>query len=130
MANVQFEKQFNSIKTTVEFKETWKNGTGYFDNAVFDKEINEISKSTDAHGRRIIIIPTMVGNVVVFERYKGGDVIVSNAPRALEAFAYGLELGTALSPDALDFYFGSEWGVPHIGERLETFLRLTNKLNK
>ena len=29
MANVQFEKQFNSITTTVEFKESWKNGTGY-----------------------------------------------------------------------------------------------------
>ena len=130
MANVQFEKAFNGIGKTVEFKTSWANGTGYLDNAVHDKEINEISKSVDPHGRRIIVIPTMVGNVVVFERFTNGDIIVSNAPRALEAFAYGIDLGSSLGPDALDFYLGNEWGVPHIGERLEDFLSFANKAKK
>ena len=130
MANVQFEKQYNGIDKTVEFKTSWANGTGYMDNAVHDKEINEISKSIDTHGRRMILIPTLLGNVVIFERYTNSDVIVSNEPLAIKKLVAGLDVNTSLGEQELEFYLGTEWGVPHIGERLEEFMGFVNKVHK
>ena len=130
MANVQFEKAFSAIANVVAFKESWKNGTGYFDNAVFDREINVISKSVDPNGRRMVLIPTMVGVVVVFERYPDGDVIVSNEPLSIKKLVAGLDVNTSLGEQELEFYLGTEWGIPHIGERLEDFVTLVTKLSK
>ena len=130
MANVQFEKAFSAIANVVAFKESWKNGTGYFDNAVFDREINVISKSVDPNGRRMVLIPTMVGNVVVFERYLDGDVIVSNEPLSIKKLVAGLDVNTSLGEQELEFYLGTEWGVPHIGERIEEFMGFASKVHK
>ena len=130
MANVQFEKAFSAIANVVAFKESWKNGTGYFDNAVFDREINVISKSVDPNGRRMVLIPTMVGVVVVFERYLDGDVIVSNEPLSIKKLVAGLDVNTSLGEQELEFYLGTEWGIPHIGERIEEFMGFASKVHK
>lgn len=124
MSNTTFNTAFDSINNTVEFKQSWSNGTGYYDNAVHDFEITEISKTTDPKNRKMILVPTPVGNVVVFERYTDGahGIIVSNAPLAIEKMAYGLDLGTSLGEEELAFYLGDASGAPHIGERLGDFL--------
>ena len=130
MANVQFEKAFGAVAKEVEYKESWANGTGYLDNAVHDRDVEVISKSVCPKGRKIIIIPTLVGNVVVFQRYANDDIIVSNEPPSIQKLVAGLELGGSLGPDALEFYLGTEWGTPHIGERVENFVTLVTKLSK
>lgn len=125
MTNAAFNTAFNAISTEVEFKQSWSNGTGYYDNAVHDFEILEICKTTDPKGRKMIIVPTPVGNVTVFERFTDGahGIIVSNAPLAIEKMAYGLDLGTSLGDEELAFYLGDATGAPHIGERLGDFLK-------
>lgn len=67
----------------ITFNPEWSNGTGYFDGAV-TASIEAPSKSSDQHGRKIFIIPTLVGNVIVFQRYAGDeDVFASNKPSCL-----------------------------------------------
>ncbi len=69
-----------------QFKDHWRNGTGYFDGAVFDAEpLNAITGSIDPEsGTRIILVPVRRGilffNVVFF--IKGGRVCC-NAPANL-----------------------------------------------
>ena len=124
-----FAAAFDRINTIVEFNPEWKNGTGYLDGAVVEKGVKEICKTTDDLGRRVIVIPLNVGNVVVFERYSDpkSDTIVSNAPAYIKKLAFGLDLGTSLGQKELAFYLGDEFGNPHIGERLESFSRFVNK---
>ena len=126
MSNATFTAAYDRISNAVEFNPSWKNNTGYLDNAVHDKNIVEICKTIDDKGRKMIIIPTPVGNVVVFERYTNGEngVVVSNAPLAIEKLAFGLDLGSSLGDDALAFYLGNEWGTPNIGDRLDEFFRI------
>ena len=78
-----WEDLFNLIPTTVEYKESWANGTGYFDNAC-DEQIDEVCKFTDKDGRKGILIPYDGHTICVFERFAPGGcdafVLVSNTP--------------------------------------------------
>lgn len=129
MSNATFNAAYDRVNATIEFNAKWANGTGYYDNAVRDLQITEICKTVDNANRKIIVIPTAIGNVVVFERFTNGDrgIIVSNAPRAIERFAFGMDLGSSLGDAALAFYLGDEWGVPAIGERIDDLLNLSAK---
>lgn len=132
MSNTTFNAAYDRISNAVEFNPSWKNGTGYLDNAVHDKSIEVASTTIDDIGRKVIIVPTPVGNVVVFERHSNGSspVVVSNAPLAIEKLAFGLDLGSSLGDDALAFYLGDEWGNPNIGDRMETFFRIAKSSMK
>lgn len=126
MSNTVFNAAFIRLENSIPFNPAWKNSTGYLDNAVHDKSIEVASTTIDDIGRKVIIVPTPVGNVVVFERHSNGSspVVVSNAPLAIEKLAFGLDLGSSLGGDALAFYLGNEWGTPHIGDRLDEFFRI------
>lgn len=132
MSNTTFSKAFARLENSIPFNPGWKNGTGYLDNAVHDKSIKVTSTTIDDIGRKVIIVPTPVGNVVVFERHSNGSspVVVSNAPLAIEKLAFGLDLGSSLGDDALAFYLGDEWGNPNIGDRMETFFRIAKSSMK
>lgn len=86
----KFVNDFNNTTATVEFDPTWKNGTGYFDGAVKRAAVaaGTCAKSvcTDTN-RRILLVGTDSGTVVIFERYTANTgsakVIVANTPRAL-----------------------------------------------
>ena len=78
MSNAQgriFQRTFNTAEVKeIPFNEGWCNGTGYFDKAVKGQEapvltIGEMVRSRDGFGRRLIIIGTRFGNVVVFDRF-------------------------------------------------------------
>lgn len=89
-----FNKVFNKITAEIEYNDGWANGTGYLDFAVSGKNAPElydgqIVKSVDIIGRKIIIIGTRLGNVIVFERYanKGEDAVyVVNRPADYQNF--------------------------------------------
>lgn len=94
-ANEIFSAHFNKIARELPFDSAWNNGTGYFDALVEapipDLEVGEMAKShTGAtNRRRIIIMKTVLGNVVVFDRYTDNatleyPVFTQNSPRALE----------------------------------------------
>ncbi len=124
MSNAIFNAAFDRINATVAFNPDWKNGTGYLNGAVVE-QISETSKSVDDHGRKIILIPVVIGNLVLFERYKGGNgVIVCNCPRTIEAIVPGLS--NQISDETLSDILGSEY-EPDIGQRLRKFAELSAK---
>jgi hypothetical protein len=94
-ANEIFSAHFNKIARELPFDSAWNNGTGYFDALVTadiaDLEVGEMAKSYtgDVNRRRIIIMKTVLGNVVVFDRYTDNatleyPVFTQNSPRAIE----------------------------------------------
>lgn len=71
----RFAKHFDSVDRTVEYKKEWENGTGYFNHLITDKDlqtslgIGELAKATDPHGRKMIIMQTSLGLLVIFARH-------------------------------------------------------------
>ena len=125
MSNAIFNAAFDRINYAIEFNSEWKNGTGYLDGAVTE-EITATCKSIDDHGRKVIMIPTGIGNIVLFERFKEGQygIIVYNCPQTVEAILPGLS--NKISDEILKDILGSEY-EPDIGERLRKFTALAVK---
>lgn len=126
MKRAYFNNHFESIPTAIEFSEEWKNGTGYFDNAVHSVilEPGEIAKSTANDGRRIIFVGTRFGTCVFFERYATNDncensVIVSNIPR---------RLNNIITSGSLDYSEFSRLACPtlNIGRSVEVLFGKSN----
>ena len=94
LTNLARALEFRADSVVVfECEDEHKNGTGYFDGLVnvdFEYELTIVTQkmyvSMDEHERVIIVIPmpAKLGNVVLFQRYKNSDILVSNNPRELE----------------------------------------------
>lgn len=87
-----FNRAFEAAKE-VQFNPAWANATGYFDNLcnplkIKDYPEGEMFKTTDTYGRKLVIIGTYFGPLVVFERFKGmkpgEEVYVYNAHRLFD----------------------------------------------
>jgi hypothetical protein len=71
----RFNVQFEQIEQTLEYNAKWENGTGYFNNLVTDKDlqgsldIGALAKCTDPNGRKMIIMQTGLGLLVLFARH-------------------------------------------------------------
>lgn len=97
------EKIYARCENKIEFKSEWANGTGYLDGAVSEKldgVDGTVYISIDDRQRKIILVKTCFGNVVVFQRYSNGEhgAVVGNVPRELRTW---LPTG-AWSADALE----------------------------
>jgi hypothetical protein len=72
-----FDARFDAITKTLNYNPSWER-EAYLDEAMFDKVlaakmgVGKFAKTTDANGRKIIIVGTRYGVVLVFQRY-GGD---------------------------------------------------------
>lgn len=81
-----FTERFEQITKEVPFSDKWNNGTGYYDHAceLVNLKPGELAKSYDQNtSRRIILIGTRFGTVVLFDRYSkqtDGGTYVTNAP--------------------------------------------------
>lgn len=92
-ANQVFNKVYNLIETEIPFDEKWNNGTGYMDRAInvtLSPGAFAKSRTSGANNRKIILIGTRFGTVVVFERYTEGQngVFVSNTPSMIRRFCF------------------------------------------
>ena len=114
-----FQRIFREIQTEVPFDPSWANGTGYLDGAVYHPlPPGKMAKTIDNYDRRVILIGTRFGTVVVFDRYRGqtdGGVYVSNRPRSVAIDA--LMTGTAIGGGEMACVLGDF--VPNIGEMIE-----------
>lgn len=79
--NEVFVEAWTAASAT-EFKSSWHNGTGYFNDAV---SVNHPAPIMSAYtgpvdDRRILFVRTPIGNVVIFDRYTAGAnaVVVCN----------------------------------------------------
>lgn len=131
---------FSSIFTSeatreIPFNEFWSNGTGYFDNAVYGShapklERGEVVKSMTPNNRRILIVGTRLGNVVVFDRYTGNEsgVFVYNCTQTLESIY--LIRNNSLSDDDMRSIFGLRGCNANIGLRIEQLYTDCSKFDK
>lgn len=108
-----FSQVFEKIENVIEYSRSWENKTGYLDNAasIVNLKPAEMAKSVDHNGRRIILIGTRFGTVVVFDRFIGqtnGGVYVTNAPR--NYIFRALMSGTAVGEQEMALLLGS-WGI-------------------
>jgi hypothetical protein len=119
---------FNKIENLVEYNSKWENGTGYLDHAVNDTSIvfdeDGYAKAVSPAGRKIVIVKTIKGNAVVFERYTDSEssVVVSNIPhRVAELF----QMSGSLSSDQVRMLVGDPaYKTIHlnIGKAIEQFM--------
>lgn len=100
----------------IPFQEKFNNGTGYYDHAVnadLGLAVGEIGKSISPapNNRKLLIIGTSIGNMVIFERYTNGagGVFVSNVPQCVEGV---FELGSKIEDRAMARLFGQLIGEP------------------
>jgi hypothetical protein len=125
-----FNEQFDKIQKTIDFKEDFKNNTGYLNGVVEFAEVpeGEIVKMVDDFGRRCILIGTLFGTTVVFQRYADSeDRYVCNLPRELERFGFHLTGNRIESEATLHHFFGT-W-EPNIGEKLRDLNKRLDQLN-
>jgi hypothetical protein len=126
----------------IAYNTAWENGTGYFDKAVKGQvapvlEIGQMVKSESTGGRKIVMVGTQLGNVVVFERYTDveSDVVVGNMPRCIEQIA---EAHGALSADKIAYLLGLLVGKDmvysfdgsNIGHFVSNLLKFAKKLEQ
>ena len=124
-AAVLFDKKFTTIETTIEFNPEWNNGTGYLNYCVSGEfapvvPSGEMIKFITNNQRKGIIVGTMFGNVVVYQRYSNGDggVHVSNMTMKL----YNTKLFTEgrIDDDQMEFLIGGVYyGEVNVGEFIE-----------
>lgn len=119
-----------SEATPIEFNRNWANGTGYFDHAVRGEhapvlKAGEIvcAKAPLPDNRKILIIGTPCGNVVLFRRYTTRhDMFATNTAYEFDR-AFGKNFCYAPETCAdLEKYLGKEGpdGYPNAGLRLAT----------
>jgi hypothetical protein len=82
------EKLHSRCTNTIEFKPEWANTTGYLNGAVYEPLEGDDGTAyacMDNHHRKIILVKTCFGNVVVFQRYSHGELggVTGNFPTEL-----------------------------------------------
>ena len=82
---------FDSTDGQIVPLEVWNNGTGYLNGAVDGKyapllKVGQSCSSTLKDGRIAVMVGTMYGNIVVFQRYTNPErgYVVSNVPNELK----------------------------------------------
>lgn len=122
------------VQKDIEYNPDWNNGTGYFNGAVNaelpELEIGEVGrcKAPAPNNRRILIVKTQFGNVVVFERYTPKEDGALNGPLAINMPDLVREsemIGTegALTMEQLVNIFGNGLTPTYnVGVRLHQFM--------
>lgn len=136
IAATVFNDKFNSIASDIykriEFKEEFKNGTGYLDPVVrlVVLEQGEEKFMIDNFGRRCILIGTLFGTVVLFERYTDShNHWGCNYPQKLRTF--GLYLGSSgITQEEPMYQMLGEYHRENIGKRLKDLLEYANGLQQ
>ena len=119
-----FDERYSAIKHTIAYDANWES-QGYYNRLVFNEDIKRLTdplKSSDDQGRRIIIVPTFLGNVVVFERWPQDSCLTSSVPPKVSYLANPIEVVGILDRKAVEFLIGSH-KTPHLGERLRFIAR-------
>lgn len=104
-----FNKKFE-ISNKIEFNPRWGNGTGYYDNAVSGEHApvltpGEMVASLSDNNRKIIMVGTPLGNVVIFQRYNDNvSVYTCNVSRVLNSV--GLIPNGRISDQTMEMLIG------------------------
>lgn len=105
----------NRQQSRLEAQPEWYNDTGYLNGLATRLDLHilagAIAWAIDKHERRVIIIGTPMGNIVLFERYtpnKGQPfVVVVNYPNVITEHLVGGH--GAMSEERLENLLGNDW---------------------
>lgn len=113
----------------IHFNEKWANGTGYYDGAVDGGDAPVLAQgqivrvlSPLPNDRRILIVGTALGNVVVFDRFSGGlnGVFVKNVSTKFSQSFVGNLIGSgSQNAEHIHFIFGNDpdnWNSINVGK--------------
>lgn len=70
--DIEFHKLYRKLPL-YRYNEDWSNGTGQFDGAVKDRDIQFACKSQDNTGRFMVILPGRHGNIVLYKRFSSAQ---------------------------------------------------------
>lgn len=119
----------------VEFNSRWSNGTGYFDFAVYGEHAPHVApgkvvKCMTPGNRRMVIVGTHLGNVVVFDRFAGNEhgVFVYNTTSAIART--DLIRNNSLQDDDMFVILGDEFDRENIGQRIQAIFDGCKKAEK
>ena len=121
-AGEHFIDALSRIDNVIEFDQEWKNGTEYLDGVVHCPKVaalplNVMHKTVDDLGRQCIVFNTVLGGVVVFQRFTGKyRVLVSNMPRLLNRLLF---CDGALTIGLMEQLIGYHKDSARIGENLD-----------
>lgn len=127
----RFNKYFAEIQREVEFSMSWHNGTGYFDMAVKDAELNaalhpgDMAKCVDNFGRKLIFVGTRFGVVVVFQRAANNPDSrhCVNLAGIFQRLNFVNANNSPLTRENANQIFGS-WDSYNVGQRIEDIATL------
>lgn len=125
--NIAFDQALD-----IEFNPDWSNGTGYYDKAVLSKVSPKLNPgevrrciSAGANNRKIILVGTRLGNVVIFQRYTNSDeVYVTNMHYAIASMT---GIRGAVSEDQMNLLLSNGC---NIGQRVESFIEEVNDIKE
>ena len=115
-----FVDRFNEIKHEIAYNPKWCSDDGYFERVCYIPEfmvLAESFKTVDQDNRKIIIVPSLFGNVVVFQRYSDSDLVTSCVPPRIRELARPIEVCGCLDTTAQQFLLGDK-DFPDIGNRI------------
>lgn len=103
-----FNRAWAQITMKIEYRREWSDGQGYHGPIIHHRDfqtlpVGAVLRSCSPGDRRLIIIKTQHGPMVVFERYmpddKRGQHFAANAPEAIHAlFNENFEEGGLIEP--------------------------------
>jgi hypothetical protein len=116
------------VQHTLPFDPEWAGGTGYFEALIREElpsvKVGEVATSTDNYGRRLLIVKTRFGNVIVFERHspdkdgqRSGIFVVNDSGPLRSAGMLGE--GGALSKESMMQILGDSCVYWNVGTRVE-----------
>jgi hypothetical protein len=122
-----FDEAFERTAKSIEFNPNWSNGSGLFDFAVYGEHAPAVPagsmyKAQTVGGRRMLIIGTKLGNVIVFERHI--DHPKANTPvfcyQSTSIVAQGGWFSDSLTLDEYELALavGTD-KEPHLGRRID-----------
>jgi hypothetical protein len=115
-AGAAFLEIYNSIEGKVPFSQSWNNGTGYFNGAVREVKLASGERAASRcpeTDRRLILLGTVLGTVVFFERYSGGadGVVVANAPHGVRCLHLPSLRDSSIGAEDLKKNLGARWNL-------------------
>jgi hypothetical protein len=131
-----FSAVFNDASVeSIEFNSHWSNGTGYFDFAVYGEHAprvppGKVVKCMTPGNRRMVVVGTHLGNVVVFDRYAGNErgIFVYNTTSSIERTGY--IRNHSLQDDDMVVILGDVCDSANIGERIKAIFEGCQKAEK
>lgn len=129
-----FDTAFSRIEYVLEYNPKWSNGMGMYDYAIYGEHAprvasGKMARSSSPSGRRIILIGSRLGTIVIFERVTGTakkPVITIHIQTTSQLKEGGWFSSQEPDDYELDLALGDE-RRPNLGQRIDSLYMAMKK---